>query len=430
MVRRDLILFAKLLRFTLRFRKRNMLRMYSSEQKYQSNYKWLMLAMSALTPMLVLAMPNMALPVLFPEIAEDLNLSLVQVGWIWSVSSITGMFVGLLGGTVGDRFGTRRTLIGICVLTGLLGSLRGFTNGFTSFMIASFLMGLVQPAVAVNVFKVAGEWFRRERLGMASGVISAGFASGLSLGALVSASILSPLLGSWRQVLFFYGIIALIMGLLWYLLHPRDVEGESKRHVPLREGLPYVIRLRRVWLIGLGGMGVNACFNGVTGYLPSYLRKIGWAASNADNTLAVFFFLSLLGAIPLALLSDRLGVRRVFLMLAALMMTIGISSIAFVDGNLIWLSVAVAGVMFDGFMGIQMATIMEVEGVGVAYIGTALGFSGVIRNFGGVFSPPLGNSLASIAPNVPFIFWAALSLFSFFIFMTLPTKQKRKVETL
>jgi MFS family permease len=406
-----------------------MLRTYSPEQKYQSDYRWLMLAMSFLTPMLVLAMPNMALPVLFPEIAADLKLSLVQVGWIWSVSSITGMFVGLVGGTVGDRFGTRRTLIGICLLTGLLGSLRGFANGFTTFMIASFLMGLVQPAVGVNVFKVAGEWFRRERLGMASGVISAGFASGLSLGALVSASVLSPLLGSWRGVIFFYAIVSLVMGLLWYLLHPREVATEEKRHVPLREGLPHVIRLRKIWLLGLGGMGVNACFNGVTGYLPTYLRNIGWTTTNADNTLAVFFFLSLLGAIPLALLSDRLGVRRGFLMAAALMMTIGVSLIAVVDGNLIWLAVIIAGVMFDGFMGIQMASIMEVEGVGVAYIGTALGFSGVIRNFGGVFSPPIGNSLASIAPNVPFIFWAALSMFSFFIFMTIPTKQKRQVST-
>jgi MFS family permease len=407
-----------------------MLRTYSPEQKYESSYRWLMLAMSFLTPMLVLAMPMMALPVLFPEIAADLKLSLVQVGLIWAVSSLTGMFVGLLGGTVGDRFGTRRTLIAICVLTGLLGSLRGFAVSFPTFMITSFFLGLVQPAVAVNIFKVAGEWFRRERLGMASGVISAGFASGLSLGALVSASVLSPLFGSWRPVMFFYGIVALLMGLLWYLLHPREVATEEKRHIPLREGLPHVIRLRRVWLIGLGGMGINACITGAMGYLPTYLRTIGWNPTTADNALAMFYFVSLLGAIPLAMLSDRLGTRRGFLMAAALMMTIGISLLATVDGYLIWLAVIIAGVMFDGFMGIQMASIMEVEGVGVAYIGTALGFSGVIRNFGGVFSPPIGNSLASIAPNIPFIFWAALSLFSLFIFMTIPTKQKRKVEEL
>lgn len=407
-----------------------MLQVYSPEAKYESNYKWVMLAMSALTPMLVLTMPLMALPVLFPEIRAEFNLSLVQVGWIWAINSLTGMFIGLLGGTVGDRFGPRRTLIAICVLTGLLGSLRGFANGFVTFIITSFLLGLVQPAVAVNVFKVAGEWFRREQLGMASGVISAGFASGLSLGALVSASILSPTLGSWRGVMFFYGAVALLMGLLWYLLHPRDVEGASKNYVPLREGLPHVIRLRKVWLIGLGGMGLNACVTGATGYLPTYLRTIGWEATLADNALATFYFMSLLGAIPLAMLSDRLGVRRGFLMAATLLITTGISLIAVAQGNFIWLAVMIAGMTFDGFMGIQMASIMEVEGVGVAYIGTALGFSGVIRTFGGVFSPPIGNSLAAIAPNVPFFFWAAMGLFSFLVFTTLPTKQKKKRDML
>ncbi|MDQ7026368.1 MAG: MFS transporter [Anaerolineae bacterium] len=407
-----------------------MLRTFSAEEKYDSNYRWLMLALAALTPTLVLAMPNMSLPVLFPEISAELNLSLVQVGWIWAVSSITGMFIGLVGGTVGDRFGARRTLIMLCLLTGVAGALRGFSANFITFMMTSFLLGLVQPAIAVNVFKIAGEWFRPAQLGMASGVISAGFAAGLSLGALVSASILSPLLGSWRQVFFFYGILAVIIGLLWYMLHPRDEDSDATRksYVPLRQGLPHVMRLRKIWLIGLGGMGIRACVVGATGYLPTYLRDIGWETVRADNALATFYFVSLLAAIPIAVLSDKMQIRRGFLMLAALMITLGVGLLSVVEGNLVWVAVMIAGVTFDALMAIQMTTIMEVEGVGVAYIGTALGFSGVIRNFGGTFSPPLGNSLAVYGLNVPFIFWAAMGLIGLVVFSLLPSKQKKKVE--
>ena len=405
-----------------------MLRTYTPEEKYNSRYRWLMLALSAFTPMLVLAMPMMSLPVLFPEIQSDLNLSLVQVGWIWAVSSITGMFVGLIGGTIGDRFGARRTLIALCLLTGVTGALRGYAVNFPTFIITSFLLGLVQPAIAVNVFKIAGEWFRPHQLGMASGVISAGFATGLSLGALVSASILSPLLGSWRGVFFFYGALAILIGILWQLLHPRDTGDMRKRFIPLREGLPHVMRLRRIWLVGLGGMGIHACVTGANGYLPTYLRSIGWDATVADNALATFYFVSLLGAIPIAMLSDRLGVRKGFLMTAAMLITIGTGLLAVVEGNLVWLAVVIGGVMFDAFMGIQMATIMEVKGVGVAYIGTALGFAGVIRQFGGAFSPPLGNSLEVYGQHVPFIFWAAMGLFGLIVFSLMRPEPKQKVE--
>lgn len=407
-----------------------MLRTFSPEEKYTSNYRWLMLSLAALTPMLVLAMPNMSLPVLFPEISSELNLTLVEIGWIWAVSSITGMFIGLVGGTLGDRFGARRTLITLCLLTGITGALRGFADNFITFMITSFLLGLVQPAIAVNVFKIAGEWFRPKQLGMASGVISAGFASGLSLGALVSASVLSPMLGSWRQVFFFYGILAVIISVLWYMLHPREEDSDAARksYVPLRQGLPHVMRLRKIWLIGLGGMGIRACVVGATGYLPTYLRNIGWETVSADNALATFYFVSLLAAIPIAMLSDRTQIRRGFLMLAAFMITLGVSLLSVVDGSFVWIAVIIAGVMFDALMAIQMTTIMEVEGVGVAYIGTALGFSGVIRNFGGTFSPPLGNSLAVYGLNVPFIFWAVMGLVGLVVFALLPSKQKKKVE--
>jgi MFS family permease len=404
-----------------------MLRAYTPEEKYQSNYRWLMLALSAFTPTLVLAMPMMSLPVLFPEIKADLNLSLVQVGWIWGVNSLVGMFIGLLGGTMGDRFGARRTLITLCLLTGVAGALRGYVSNFVTFMLTSFLLGLVQPAIAVNVFKIAGEWFRPKQFGMASGVISAGFATGLSLGALVSASILSPLLGSWREVFFFYGILAIIIGILWYVLHPREAGDMRKRYVPLREGLPHVIRLRRIWLIGLGGMGINACVTGANGYLPTYLRSVGWDATVADNALATFYFVSLLGAIPIAMLSDRLGVRKGFLMTAAALITVGTGLLSVVDGNLVWLAVVIGGVMFDAFMGIQMAALMEVKGVGVAYIGTALGFAGVIRNFGGAFSPPFGNSLEVYGQNIPFLFWAAMGLFGLIVFSFMRPEPKQKI---
>ena len=48
-------------------------------------YKWLILALAAFTFTFVVAIPHMSMPVLFDEISADLNLSLVQIGWIWGI---------------------------------------------------------------------------------------------------------------------------------------------------------------------------------------------------------------------------------------------------------------------------------------------------------------------------------------------------------
>ena len=80
------------------------------ERQREDTYKWLVLTLAAATFTFVVAVPLMSLPVLFDEISEDLNLSIVQIGWIWGLGSMLGILVGFIGGPIGDRFGPRRTL--------------------------------------------------------------------------------------------------------------------------------------------------------------------------------------------------------------------------------------------------------------------------------------------------------------------------------
>ena len=61
------------------------------------------------------------------------------------------------------------------------------------------------------------------------------------------------------------------------------------------------------------------------GYLPTYLRDIGWTAASADGTVATFNALSTLGAIPLALLSNRFGLRKAVLFPVLVVTILGIA---------------------------------------------------------------------------------------------------------
>ncbi len=378
-------------------------------------YRWYILILAALTHTLVVGMPMMSLPVLFGEIAADLSLDLVQIGFVWGASALLGIGMSLTGGVIGDRIGARRMLVIACLLSGITGATRALAGGYVSLTGTVLVAGLFPMAVPMNVHKTCGIWFSGPRLGLANGVVSAGMAFGFLLGSLISATVLSPLLGGWRPVLLFYGALAVIVSVLWAFTKPEPcASSEPTADSPAQPSLGYsmlrVGRLRNVWLLGLAMFGIGGAIQGSLGYLPLYLRGQGWEPRAADSALASFHFASLLFTIPLALLSDRLGARRPLLLVAALMIAVGFGLLSVAQGIVVWLAVIFAGSMRDGYMATLMTMIIELRGVGPAFAGTATGLIMGISRIGSVVAPPIGNSLEAIGPSAPFLFWSALAL--------------------
>ena len=393
-------------------------------QAQSESYKWLVLTISTFTFTFVVAMPQMSLPVLFDEISAELGLSLVQVGWIWGASSVLGILVGLIGGPIGDRFGPRRTLAVACLLMGIAGAARGLSNSFTMLALTTIITGFAQWSIPMNVHKTCGVWFPREQLGMANGFVAVGMALGFLLGALLAATVFSPLLGGWRNVLFVYGAVAILFAMFWWFSQEKAGADDQKssQMITFREAIGHVIRIRNVWMLCIATAGVSGCVNGMLGFLPLYLRNLGWEPTMADSTLASFHAVSMLFAIPIAVLSDRVGNRRGFLMAAALLIGIGTGLIGFTGGILISAAVLLAGVSRDGFMAITMTAITEQKEIGARLAGTAIGLNMSLIGIANVFAPPVGNWLAGFGTGLPFLFWAALVCLGFigYLFMKRP----------
>lgn len=380
-----------------------------------SKYRWKILALGALTHTFAVGIPTMCMPVLFKEISEDLGLNLVQIGVVWGISSLTGSITGLIGGALGDRFGVRRTMTIACLLAGITGAMRGLANNFVTLSGALLISGLIMPMIPMNIHKTCGEWFSGRRLGLANGVTAAGMALGFMIGSMVSAIILSPLLGGWQNVLFFYGAITMFLSIPWALSRPspaRDQIQINKADSPsFRQSVRHLSTIKNIWILGVSIFGVGGCIAGMLGYLPLYLREIGWSEANADGALATFHGISMIFTIPVSMLSDRLPTRKIMLVVSSIMIATGVGLLFLFQGWFIWIAVAIAGVVRDGIMGVFMTTTIETQGVGGKYAGTATGMVVGFLRFGGFLSPPFGNSLAAIGANLPFLFWAILAVF-------------------
>ncbi|HEY98680.1 MAG TPA: MFS transporter [Dehalococcoidia bacterium] len=377
-------------------------------------YKWYILAISLVTGTFVSAIPFSCMPVLFKEISEDLGLDLVQIGTIWGVASLAGIFISIGAGLLSDRFGVKNILSIFCILVGITGALRGLSNSFFVLAFTVFLNGIVRLIIPITVTKTIGLWFRGKNLGMAMGVGAVGMGLGLMLGPMISATVMSPALGGWRNVMYFYGGLSAAVGILWIAFGREPSQTSSTTTsgtVPLRQALSKLIRLKSLWFLGLTLLFRVGCLMGMTGYLPLYLRdQRGWEIAAADGTLAAFYAISTVCVVPLSILSDKIGSRKLILYIALIVGLVCVSLIPIVEDGMIWVLILLAGVFMDGFMSLTTTILLETEGVGVKYSGTALGIVFTIVHIGSVSSPPLGNSLERIGQQAPFFFWASLSI--------------------
>lgn len=394
----------------------------------KSNYRWYLLCLTLLTNILCSAMPSMAMSVLSKEISTDLRLNVVQVGIIWGIGSLPAIITSLLGGAAGDKFGPRKMLIISSLLVGLLGAARGLANSYGLLLVTVLLVGAITPFITLNGIKTVGQWFPSSQLGLANGFLSMGMALGFFLGSILSASVFSPLLGGWRNVLILYGAGGALLSVLWFFTRSTpSVQVDSVQKISMIQSIGHVIRLKNVWMIGLVLFCMAGAIQGILGYLPLYLREIGWAGVKADGALSAFHLISMVFVLPIALWSDRLGSRKKVMVVASVMILSGIGMMSFAKGNLVYAAVLLAGFMRDGFMAMVYTSVMESKGVGAAYAGTASGFINGVSGIGMAVEPALGNSLAAFWPGAPFILWASSAAAALILIFSLKGKNRISV---
>jgi sugar phosphate permease len=380
-------------------------------RKNSPNYRWYILAVTMLTYAFVTGAARMCMPVLFKQISDNIGLDVVQVGMIWGMDPLAGIFIGLPGGLLADRFGVRRTAAVVCILAGIFGALRGVSVGFFSMAAIMFLFGLTVAAAPSIIPKVTAEWFGGRQLGLANALLNIAWGVGSMIATMFSATALSPLLGSWRWVMLFFGAPCVVLGLIWLTTREPDTNQLPETFapkVPFKEALSKVARIKEVWILGLITTFIWGASMGLMGYLPLYLRNIGWTPTSADSVITVFSGVTSVGVIPMVLLSDKIGSRKIvmFISISALAITLALLPPANTAG--IWVLVIACAFLRSGSV-LFNVMIFEVEGIGSTYGGTATGLANTISMVGAFLAPPLGNSLAKIDPGYPFFFWAGLA---------------------
>jgi NNP family nitrate/nitrite transporter-like MFS transporter len=380
--------------------------------KNSTNYRWYALTLAASIFAFTVMMPEMCMPVLFKEISEELNLSLVQLGTIWGIIPLGSTVFLLLSGAIGDRFGIKRTISVACLLAGIASASRGLSNGFASLLVTSFLSGIMPSVISISIAKATHIWFPRRQLGFVNGIIVTGGGLGTVVGSMISATFLSPLLGGWRNVLFLYGAVAIVLGIIWSFTIKEarhEPTTDTENTVPLGQATLKLFRIKVLWLLSLSFAFYMGPIQSLAGYLPQYLKEIGWSGVSADGALSALNLAATICGIPLALLSDRIGRRKTIMIIALVISAIGTALIpvavkAFV---LVWVIVIIVGAFRSAYQALTTTMCLESEFAGAEYTGITTAFLFTVSRLAAFIFPPTGNSLANINIGTPFVFWAA-----------------------
>lgn len=246
------------------------------------------------------------------RIKQELGLNDSEFGLLVATPVLTGALSRLFLGILSDKFGGRRVLTLLMLLTASAVYSVSIVSRYELFLLTALGLGFAGGSFAAGVSYVSS-WFTRERQGTALGVFGAG-----TVGTAVT-SFGAPLLIAafgWRETVQIYAAVLAVGAILFYLFTQEDPASAARaagtiKPRKLSDQLAPLARLQ-VWRFSLYYFFVFGAFVALASWLPRYyMGMYGLPLAKAGLLTTAF---ALPGGLFRALggwISDRIGARTV-----------------------------------------------------------------------------------------------------------------------
>ncbi len=361
-------------------------------QPYQVRYRWVMLALVSILYGAFGIVSGVLSPLVTP-ILKDLHISYSQMGIIMGGWQLTYIVVAVVGGTIMDRWGIRKSFFVGMVIIALSAGLRYFANGFATMLICVALFGVGGPMISIGAPKTASLWFKGKDRATAVGIYSTGSPIGGLIALSMTNSVIMPLTGySWRLTFVVYGLLALAAAVLWLLL-AKDVKAPEAKGATSTIGVfTKLISIRNVGIILTMGLLSMIVTHGLSRWLPKILENGGLSPTVAGFAASV----PTLVGLPLALILPRVVPPRLRGRIIALMALIGAIPpviVVIAHGAPLLLGLVILGTINWAGTPLMMLILMDTPEIGSQYMGSAGGLYFSVSEIGGFLGPSIMGTL-------------------------------------
>ena len=264
---------------------------------------------------------------LLSTIRADLRVSHSVAGLL---STAIVLCMGIFAPTafvIARRAGHRWTIAGAVVLIAIFGVARAQAKPALAVIVLTVPVGIgIAVAGSLLPSVVRESWPRRPVLATAT------YATGISLGAALSAAVAVPLahaLGSWRDPLTVFSLCTGALVLAWAWLSrgygSRVAAAARPPRLPLGSGTGWL-------LIAIFGL-VSITYYGINAWLPLSFTERGWSHASAGTLLTVVNGVMVPVTLLVAFRGDLFGSRRLWLAAGAILQLGGLLGVILAPGG-------------------------------------------------------------------------------------------------
>jgi MFS transporter, CP family, cyanate transporter len=334
---------------------------------------------------LAAAMQLGAVPPIMPALITELGFSVAQAGWAASLVNLLGVPFSLAAGTLGMRFGLRRTLVAGLVIMATGSVLSAGAVGPWLFLAARTVTGLGYLAVVVVAPTLMVLACAPRQRALATGLWGTFVSVGIALGATVSGRA-----DDWRMAFLLLAVpaIALAIGAAMRVSALTPSQPVVSHHAPAPRG--------RGLAFAMGFGCYSASVLSVLSLLPLFLdRTAGWTATQTGSATGMVA----LAAVPGSLLAGWLIARGVGFGIVAIVPLVlsGLSGAAIFawGGGTQAVALACVGQVFAGLMsGGAFSMVPKVAG-SPDRLARINGLLAQFGNLGSLIGPPIAGFVAA-----------------------------------
>ena len=177
---------------------------------------------------LLLYVDRICISVAKDPIAENLDLTDKQMGWILAAFSLGYAFFQTPSGILVDRFGPRKILASIVTIWSVFTALTGFAWNFISLLVVRFLFGAGEAGAFPGMSRAIYSWIPLKERGIVTGINFSGSRLGAAFSLPVVAWLITEL--GWRVTFLILGVIGILWAVVWFVFfrnNPEDHKGIS-----------------------------------------------------------------------------------------------------------------------------------------------------------------------------------------------------------
>jgi len=239
---------------------------------------------------------------------SELQLTRQETGDILATFFLAYALGQMPAGYLADRFGPRKMLVIYILLWSLATATTGLTSTLFALMAVRAICGLAEAGAYPASGLLISRWFPFEYRARASSIVAFGGRIGNSVALWLTAYAIVTF-GSWRAVLWTYGILGIGLAILTHVVfrnypseHPwtNAAERELIGNVP-RKAVTFpllaLVAHPGLWLLNTASLGLNFGWAFLITWLPTYLQEVRGLDQISASRYVSFALASSLGGV-------------------------------------------------------------------------------------------------------------------------------------